>query len=66
VNTSADRPVYGALNMYRIAAGNPQCGPVAAILSRTYIGDQAIAAPVDTGNYWSLCGNLRDAFFQCV
>ena len=56
LNTSADRPVYAALNMYRIAAGNPQCGPVAAVLSRTYIGDEAIAAPVDTGNYWATCG----------
>ena len=56
VATSTDRPVYAALNMYRNAAGNPQCGPVAAILSRTYVDGQAIAAPVDTGNYYAACG----------
>ena len=56
VKTSADRPVYAALNMYRIAAGNPQCGPVAAVFSRGYVGSQAIASPVDTGNYFITCG----------
>jgi hypothetical protein len=56
VPTAADRPVYSALNMYRIAAGNPQCGPVSAVFSRAYVGSQAIASPVDTGNYFILCG----------
>ena len=56
VKTAADRPVYSALNMYRIAAGNPQCGPVAAVFSRRYVGSEAIASPVDTGNYWIACG----------
>jgi hypothetical protein len=33
-STSTDRPYYAALNMYRGSGGNPQCGPVSAVLSR--------------------------------
>lgn len=57
VKTASDRLVYGALNMFRSAAGNPQCGPVAAIFSRSYIGEQAIVAPVDTGLFVGTCGD---------
>lgn len=39
-----------------MSAGNPQCGPVAAILSQAYVGEDAIAAPVDTGLFINLCG----------
>jgi hypothetical protein len=46
--TATDRPIYGALNFYRDSAANLQCGPVAAVLSKTYIGDNAVAFPVDT------------------
>ena len=46
--TSANRPVYAALNMYRGSGGNPQCGPVSAVYSRRYVSTDAIAAPVDT------------------
>ena len=72
VPTAADRPVYAALNMYRIAAGNPQCGPVAAVFARSYVGDQAIASPVDTGNYFTSCGkgqasgSLINATIDCT
>ena len=37
--TATDRVVYGAVNMYRGSGGNPQCGPVTAILSRSYLRD---------------------------
>ena len=49
IATAADRPVYAALNMYRDAVGNLQCGPVAAVLSTASIGHNAVAWPVDTG-----------------
>ena len=47
--TATDRPFYAALNMYRGAGGNPQCGPVSVVLSRTYLAQQILAAPLDTG-----------------
>ena len=56
VETATSRPVYAALNMYRNSAGNPQCGPVSAVLSRRYVGSQALAAPVDTGLFYGSCG----------
>lgn len=56
--TSTDRLVYGAVNMYRSSGGNPQCGPVAAILSRSYIQDvDVLAAPMDTGFFTGVCTN---------
>lgn len=51
VNTSAGRPFYSALNLYRDSAGNLQCGPIAAVLSSQFVGTNAIAFPVDTGNF---------------
>lgn len=56
VHRAADRPTYAALNMFRNSAGNPQCGPISAIFSRGYVGEQALAAPVDTGLYYGVCG----------
>jgi hypothetical protein len=53
--TSVSRPLYGAINMYRASGGNPQCGPVAAVLSREYIGMEAIVTPIDTGLYNGAC-----------
>ena len=47
--TSIDRPVYGAINLYRNSVGNLQCGPVAAVFSNQYIGDRAVTFPVDSG-----------------
>lgn len=47
--TSTDRPVYGAINLYRNSVGNLQCGPVAAVFSNQYIGDRAVTFPVDSG-----------------
>ena len=49
LRTASDRPVYGAINMYRDSVGNLQCGPVAAVLSTRFVGESAIAWPVDTG-----------------
>eukprot|EP01043_Picozoa_sp_COSAG02_P064649 COSAG02_NODE_9515_length_2190_cov_6.867527_2_plen_69_part_00 len=45
--TATDRPIYAALNFYRDSAANLQCGPVAAVLSKTYIGENAVAFPVE-------------------
>ena len=61
VPTATSRPVYAALNMFRNAAGNPQCGPVSAVLSRRYVGSQAVAAPVDTGLFYGTCGSGQQA-----
>ena len=64
--TAADRPVYGAINMFRDAVGNLQCGPIAAVLSKRFVGKSAIAWPVDTGNFgWPACaqqGNWSECF----
>ena len=59
LTTAQDRPIYGALNQYRDSAANLQCGPIAAVLSKTHIGEAAIAFPVDTGNFGgnSECSN---------
>ena len=46
--TATDRPIYGALNFYRDSAANLQCGPVAAVLSKEFLGERASAFPVDT------------------
>lgn len=43
--------VDAALNIYRDGGGNMQCGPVAAVLSTRFVGTNAIAFPVDTGNF---------------
>ena len=51
VNASAGRPFHLALNLYRDSAGNLQCGPVAAVLPSQFVGTNAIAFPVDTGNF---------------
>ncbi|CAE7627010.1 CNGA1 [Symbiodinium sp. CCMP2456] len=56
VPTAAQRPMYSALNMYRASGGNPQCGPISAILSRKYINGSAVAAPIDTGLFAGFCG----------
>ena len=45
--TATDRPIYAALNFYRDSAANLQCGPVAAVLSKTYLGEKAGAFPVE-------------------
>lgn len=55
-STAASRPVYAAINLYRNSAGNAQCGPIAAVFSRRYIADQYIAAPIDTGLFYGMCG----------
>jgi hypothetical protein len=71
LRTARDRPVYGALNMYRSAGGNPQCGPVAAVFRRGGDDDAAAAAgaaaagaiqdsellasPLDTGFFQGSC-----------
>jgi hypothetical protein len=55
MKTSASRPFYVAVDMYRTSGGNPQCGPVSAILSRSYIDDDILATPLDTGLFMSLC-----------
>mmetsp|Transcript_32356 Transcript_32356/g.52431 ORF Transcript_32356/g.52431 Transcript_32356/m.52431 type:complete len:350 (+) Transcript_32356:2-1051(+) len=47
--------------MFRNSAGNAQCGPVAAVFSRKYIGNEAIVAPVDTGYFTGLCSNEAPA-----
>lgn len=47
--TASDRFVWGALNIYRKSTGNPVCGPVAAVFSRAFIGDQAILSALDSG-----------------
>eukprot|EP00040_Diaphanoeca_grandis_P034216 m.211239 g.211239 ORF g.211239 m.211239 type:complete len:504 (-) comp33104_c4_seq14:15-1526(-) len=57
LKTATDRPYYAALNMYRGSGGNPQCGPVSAVLSRRYVAEQILAAPVDTGFFQGACGN---------
>jgi hypothetical protein len=54
--TSTERPIYAALNMFRGAGANAQCGPIAAVFSREYVGTEAVAAPVDTGLYVGACG----------
>jgi hypothetical protein len=43
--------------MYRGSGGNPQCGKAAVVLSRTYLQNQILAAPVDTGFFQGACGN---------
>ena len=53
--TATDRPFYAALNMYRGAGGNPQCGPVSAVLSRSYVGSEILGAPIDTGFFQGAC-----------
>ena len=57
LSTANDRPFYAAVNMYRGSGGNPQCGPVAAVLSRTFVADRILAAPFDTGFFQGSCGN---------
>ena len=47
-SAATDRPIYGALNFYRDSAANLQCGPVAAVLSKKFLGERASAFPVDT------------------
>ncbi|CAE7355241.1 CNGA1 [Symbiodinium sp. CCMP2592] len=62
VPTAAQRPMYSALNMYRASGGNPQCGPISAILSRKYVNGRAVAAPIDTGLFAGFCGlDTKDA-----
>ena len=58
--TAESRPLYTALNMFRSAAGNPQCGPVSAVMSRHFVGDQAIVSPMDTGA-WSMTCDFENA-----
>ena len=55
--TASDRPFYAAVNMYRGSGGNPQCGPVAAVLSRAFVAERILAAPVDTGFFQGACGD---------
>ncbi|CAE7496921.1 CNGA1 [Symbiodinium natans] len=55
VPTASQRPMYSALNMYRASGGNPQCGPISAILSRRYVNGSAVAAPIDTGLFAGFC-----------
>lgn len=57
LSTASDRPFYAALNMYRGSGGNPQCGPVAAVLSRTFVANRILAAPFDTGFFQGSCGD---------
>ena len=66
VSTSGDRPTYAALNMYRGASANAQCGPIAAIFSREFVGNSAIAAPVDTGLYVGVCGYSVFCFYPSI
>ena len=47
LTTATDRPIYAALNFYRDSAANLQCGPVAAVLSKAYLGESAVAFPVE-------------------
>eukprot|EP00730_Choanoeca_flexa_P011813 TRINITY_DN2822_c0_g1_i1.p1 TRINITY_DN2822_c0_g1~~TRINITY_DN2822_c0_g1_i1.p1 ORF type:complete len:494 (+),score=97.98 TRINITY_DN2822_c0_g1_i1:40-1521(+) len=60
-NTSASRPVYAAINMFRGSGGNPQCGPISAVYSRKYIDNQAIVAPIDTGLFIGVCGDGQES-----
>eukprot|EP00041_Stephanoeca_diplocostata_P035497 m.1256167 g.1256167 ORF g.1256167 m.1256167 type:complete len:489 (-) comp24710_c1_seq55:4164-5630(-) len=53
--TAKSRPFYAAVNMYKGSGGNPQCGPISAVLSRQYVGDRILAAPVDTGFFQGMC-----------
>eukprot|EP01043_Picozoa_sp_COSAG02_P067476 COSAG02_NODE_10858_length_1844_cov_1.455899_1_plen_304_part_10 len=57
LSTASDRPFYAAVNMYRGSGGNPQCGPVAAVLSRAFIADRILAAPFDTGYFQGACAD---------
>ena len=57
LETAADRPYYAAVNMYRGSGGNPQCGPVSAVLSRSFLSDQILAAPLDTGFFEGNCAD---------
>lgn len=56
VETASSRPVYAGLNMYRASAGNPQCGPISAVISRRWVQADAVAAAVDTGLFNGSCG----------
>eukprot|EP00039_Didymoeca_costata_P027026 m.17251 g.17251 ORF g.17251 m.17251 type:complete len:492 (-) comp5958_c0_seq2:65-1540(-) len=55
--TSADRPYYAAINMFRGSGGNPQCGPATVVLNPEYIENRILAAPVDTGFWNGVCTN---------
>ena len=57
LKTASDRPFYAALNMYRGSGGNPQCGPVSAVLSRRFLARQILAAPIDTGFFYGACAD---------
>lgn len=61
IATSTDRPFYAALNMYRGAGGNPQCGPVSVVLSRGYLEGELLGAPVDTGFFYGACADGQTA-----
>ena len=39
----------------RGSGGNPQCGPITAVLSGPFISDRILAAPVDTGFFNGAC-----------
>jgi hypothetical protein len=41
--------------MSRGSGGNPQCGPISAVFSRTYVSDRVLGAPVDTGFFNGAC-----------
>jgi hypothetical protein len=55
--------VYAALNLYRDSAANFQCGPVAAVFNRKYIGEHAVGFPCDTGN---MVGNMQSDKGYCT
>ena len=55
LQTASSRPFYAALNMYRGSGGNPQCGGISAVLSSSYLNNQILAAPLDTGYFTGQC-----------
>ena len=61
--TAVDRPVYAALNLYRDSMANFQCGPVAAVFNREFVGSRAVGFPCDTGN---MASNIHDHPGYCT
>lgn len=52
-----DRFIYGAWNVYRVDAGNPNFGTVSAIFRNSVVLNRTMIAPVDTGIYEMGCNS---------
>lgn len=56
---ATDRPVYGALNVFRISGGNPLFGSVATVFRGDFVGEQITVTPTHSGLWEMHCNSTR-------